>query len=101
MQFKIKKELNGGRFYVRLELATVTETDKAKAEKFGWPSITVSMKDGREATVQISYLGQLTPYGFYSQQDADVYFENLKTQIAEIQNRWNSLDDNWSYEEIL
>lgn len=41
------------------------------------------------------------PFGFYNQEEADQYADNLKVQIAEIKKKWNSLEDSWSNEEVL
>jgi hypothetical protein len=101
MQFKLKKELIVGRYFVQVELTEYDELDKAKAAKFGIPSIMVKVKNGSNIPARITQLEIYDPFGFYNQEEADQYVDNLKTQITTLKQKWNSLEDSWSNEEVL
>lgn len=101
MQFKISKTLVGGRFFVRVETTDFTEADQAKANTFGEPTLLVKLENGKEYQGRIKAVGKLPPYGFYQQEEADQYAENLKLQISELKKRWDNLKDTWSNEEII
>jgi len=101
MQFKITKFLDGGRFFVKLELTEWTEIDKARAKKFGFPSVKVTRSNGIPMDVEVNNLSGAHPFGFYTKEEAEKYFDFIKSQIFVIKNSWNTLDDTWSNEEII
>jgi hypothetical protein len=101
MQFKIKKELTSGRYFVRVELSDYSDADKEKVKIFGEPTLIIKYTDGREIKGKISAVSAFPPFGFYTQQEADQYVESLKLQISELKKNWDTLKDSWSNEEIL
>ena len=101
MQFKLKKEIKNGRYFVGIELTEYTEQDRTKAIKFGSPVILVKISDGRDVKLPLSSLQKLSPYGFYTQDEANQYAENLKEQVLTLKKEWSSLEDSWSDEEVL
>jgi hypothetical protein len=101
MKFKIINDLSSGRYFVKAELTELTENDKEKAEKFGFPQITIKLINGKEAPVRITQLNRIDSYGFYNQEEADEYSNWLKTQIIDLKDKWSLLKDSWSKEEEL
>ena len=101
MQFKIKKELSGGRYFVRLELQEWTDNDENKAITFGVPTILIKLENGKETQCRVNMVSRYVPYGFYTQEEADHYTENLKLKIVELKKKWETLKDSWSNEEII
>lgn len=101
MQFKLKKEIKNGRYFVSIELTEYNDHDKAKSTKFGTPMLFLKISDGRNAKLPITSISRLSPYGFYTQDEADQYAENIKEQILILKKEWSSLEDLWSDEEVL
>ncbi|HLO60329.1 MAG TPA: hypothetical protein VK179_16380 [Bacteroidales bacterium] len=101
MQFRIKKELKEGRYYVIIELSEFTESDKEKFKIFGEPTIVIKTETGKDSKSRVTRFPSISPYGFYKQEEADQYVENLKIQIKELRERWDNLKDTWSNEEII
>ena len=101
MNFKIIKELLGGRYYVKVELSQLSKEDEAKSQKFGYPNLNIRLANGRDLPMKIILLNGLEAYGFYNQVEADEYTVKLKSQIIEIKNSWKNLTDDWTNEEIL
>jgi hypothetical protein len=101
MKFKIINDLSAGRYFVKAELTELTDNDKEKAEKFGFPQITMKLPNGKEHPVRITQLNRIESYGFYNQEEADEYSDLLKGQIIELKAKWELLKDSWSKEEEL
>jgi hypothetical protein len=101
MQFKLKKELISGRYFVRIELTEFNDQDKAKIAKFGVPIILLKSKIGNNVPAMVNQLLAYEPFGFYNQEEADQYASNLKSQIADLRQKWDTLEDTWSNEEVL
>lgn len=100
MEFKIKKELQGGRYYVDLEIV-ISDHDTAKAKKFGYPVLTVKLSNGTLTEINIMQINKLSAYGFFTQEEADQYAEYLKDTIRALKSNWEILRDTWSHEEVL
>ncbi len=101
MQFKLTKELIEGRYYVKAKLTEFTELEKSKAKKFGIPTLTLKSSSGVDFRPKITTLAQYEVYGFYKQDEADQYAENIKQQISDLKTKWENLEDTWSNEEAL
>ncbi len=101
MQFKLKKELISGRYFVRVELTEYNDQDKARATKFGIPNLKLRQSNGGFANYSITVTSKVEPFGFYNQDEADQYADSLKAQITELKQKWNSLEDSWSNEETI
>ena len=101
MQFKLRKDIANGRYFVKLELTEFTESDREKSTKFGAPKLLIRMSDGSSGNVAVTSINRLLPFGFYDQDEASQYAESLKGQITELKKEWNQLQDSWSDEEIL
>jgi len=101
MKFIIRRSLIGGRYYVKAELIELTETDKEKSSKFGFPLLQIKYSNGKDIPTRIVQINNLDSYGFYNQNEADEYADLLKNQIQLIKSEWEKLEDNWSKEEEL
>lgn len=101
MQFRLRKQIKNGRYFVDIELTEYTDLDRAKSIKFGVPHLSLKLNDGRDAKVPITTMNKVPPYGFYTQEEAEQYNQNLKNEVLILKKEWNSLEDSWSDEEIL
>lgn len=101
MKFKIINNLSGGRYFVKVELSELIESDRIKASKFGFPTIIIKLPNGKEHPIRISQLNSVEGYGFYTQDEADEYSIALKNQIISLKKEWSLLNDSWSKEEEL
>lgn len=101
MQFRLTKEIHRGRYFVNLELTEFTSNDEGKSLKFGTPKLIIRMANGNNGEIPVNTLQKISPFGFYTQEEADQYVDFLKTQVANLKKEWNSLEDSWSDEEIL
>lgn len=101
MKFKIINNLSKGRYFVNVELTELNNEDEYKASKFGFPQIEIKLPNGKEHPVRVNHLNKIEAYGFYTQEEADEYSNQLKKQILELKARWDKLQDSWSKEEEL
>ena len=53
MKFKIINNLAGGRYYVNAKLLELSDEDKEKFLKFGYPLIQIKLPTGKERPVKI------------------------------------------------
>jgi hypothetical protein len=101
MKFRIKKQITQSEYYIYLLLEEFTPADSAKATKFGTPKLVVKGSNGVNMNIPITALGNTVPFGFASQNEADVYAENLKREIVALKERWDALEDTWSKDELI
>lgn len=101
MKFKLSKQLVNGKYCVIPSVSEFTSEDQIKARKHGIPSIKLKRFDGREISASISNMEGVQPFQFFTQQDADVYSEDIKRQLQNIKEKWENIKDEWSAEEEI
>jgi len=101
MKFKITKSLKNGKYLVNISMTEFTDEDKNKAQKHGFPSLIVRDENGREVQASSMILNQLKPFPFFTREDADEYYNNVKNQLLDIKTRWDLVKDEWSTEEEI
>ena len=101
MKFLMSKELQQGKYHVRIALSEFSEDDQKKANKFGMPNLDIMLQDGTVRSIPINRINQIPPYGFNNQKAADGYEIKLKDDISKLKEAWSTLEDKWSKQEVI